>query len=87
MVYIKLKEMSQYEFASNTNPFDTLTHWNLGFTIITSALDYVCQMREHASTVARFAVSATVFVSMIAYQGINKTQKAYIHFFVLLWQV
>ena len=34
MVYIKLKEMSQYELASNTNPFDILTHWDLGFTII-----------------------------------------------------
>ena len=85
MVYIKFKEMSQYQFASNTKPFDTLTHWNLSFTKRTSALDYVCQTREHASTVAKFVVSATVFVSIIAYQGINKAQKAYLHFFDLLW--
>ena len=48
--------------------FDTLTHWNLGFTTVTSALEYVCQTREYFSTIAKCVVSATVFVSIIAYQ-------------------
>ena len=67
MVYIKFVERSLYPFASNTKPLDTLTLWNLGFTIVTSAL-YVCQTIEKSSTIAKFVVSATVFVSIIAYQ-------------------
>ena len=68
MVYIKFKEMSLYQSASNTKPLDTLTHWNLGFTIVTSALEYVCQTREYSSNMAKCVVSTTVFVSIIAYQ-------------------
>ena len=67
-MYIKFKERSLYQFASNTKTIDTLTHWNLGFTIVTSALEYVCQTRENSSTIAKFVVSATVFVSIISYQ-------------------
>ena len=37
---------SFYQFASNTKPLDTLTLWNLGFTIVTLALEYICQTRE-----------------------------------------
>ena len=60
-MYIKSKERILYQFASNTKPLDTLTHWNLGFTSVTSALEYVCQTREYSSTIAKFVVSATVF--------------------------
>ena len=68
MVYIKFKERNLYKFASNTKPLDTLTQWNLGFTIVTSALENVCLTREYSSTMAKFVVSPTVFVSIIAYQ-------------------
>ena len=47
MMYIKFMERSLYKFASNTKPLDTLTLWNLGFTIVTSALECVCQTREN----------------------------------------
>ena len=50
---------SFYQFASNTKPLDTLTLWNLGFTIVTSALEYICQTREKSSTFAKVVVSAT----------------------------
>ena len=60
MVFIKFKEISLSQFASNTKPLDTLTHWNLGFNIVTSALKYVFHMRECSSTFAKFVVSATV---------------------------
>ena len=65
------------EFISIFKQYQALSypHWNLCFTITTSALEYVCQMKEHSSTFAKFVVSATVFVSIKAYQGINKTQK------------
>ena len=70
MVYIMVyfMERSLYQFTGNTKPLDTLTLWNLGFTIVTSSLEYVCQTREKSSTSAKFVVSATVFVSIIAYQ-------------------
>ena len=71
----KFTERSLYQFASNAKPLDTLTHLNLGFIIVTSVLEYVCQTREYPSTIAKFVVSATFFVSIIAYQLINKTQK------------
>ena len=68
MVYIKFKERSLDQFASKIiKPLDTLTHWNLGFTIVTGALEYVCQTRDCSSTIAKFVVSATVFVSIIIY--------------------
>ena len=63
-MYIKFMERSLYQFASNTKPLDTLTLWDLGFTIVTSALKYVCQTRENSSTIAKCVVSATVFVPM-----------------------
>ena len=63
MMYIKFKEMSLYRFASNIKPLDTLTHWNLGLTIVISALEYVCQTREYSSTIAKFVVSATFFIN------------------------
>ena len=75
MVYIKFNERSSYQFESNTKPLETLNYWNLGFTTVTSALEYVCQTRECSSTIAKFVVSATVFVSIINYQSINKAQK------------
>ena len=56
MLYIKFMERSLYQFASNTKPLDTLARWNLGFTIVTSALEYVCQTREKSSTIAKFVV-------------------------------
>ena len=62
---IKFKERSLYLVASNTKPLDTLTHWKLGFIILTSALEYVCQTRECSSTIAKFVVSAKVFVSIL----------------------
>ena len=68
MVYIKFMEMSLYQLASNTKPLDTLTLWNLGFTIVTSALKFVCQTREKSSTIAKCVVSAVGFASTIAYQ-------------------
>ena len=68
MVYIKFVERSLYQYASNTKPLDTLTLWNLAFTIVTSALEYVCQTIDKSSTIAKFVLSATVFVSIIAYQ-------------------
>ena len=68
MVYIKFKERSLYQSASNTKPLDNLTHWNLDFTIVTSALEYVCQTREYSSNMAKLVVSTTVFVSIIDYQ-------------------
>ena len=61
MVYIKFVERSIYQFASNTKPLDTLTLWNLGFTIVTSAL-YVCQTIEKSSTIAKYVVSAFYLV-------------------------
>ena len=51
MVYIKFMERSLYQFTGNTKPLDTLTLWNLGFTIVTSALEYVCQTRENLQLV------------------------------------
>ena len=67
-MYIKFKEMSLDQFASNTKLLDTLTHWNLVFTIVTSALEYISQTRDCSSTIEKFVVSATVFVSIITYQ-------------------
>ena len=67
-MYIKFLERGLYQFASNAKSEDTLTHWNLGFTMVTLALEYVCQTREYSSTISNFVVSATVFVSIIAYQ-------------------
>ena len=67
-MHIKFLERSLYHFASNTKPLDTLTLLNLVFTIVISALEYVCQTRENSSTIAKFVVSATVVVSLIAYQ-------------------
>ena len=64
MVYIKFTERSLYQFASNTKPLDTLILWNLGFTIATSALEYVCQTRVNCSTIAKCVMSATVFVEL-----------------------
>ena len=58
MVYIKFMERILYQFASKTKPLDTLTLCNLGFTIITSALEYVCQTRENSLTIAKCVVSA-----------------------------
>ena len=52
MVYINFKAKSLYQFASNIKPLDTLTLWKLGFTIVTSALEYVCQTREKCSSIA-----------------------------------
>ena len=68
MVYIEFKERSLNRSAGNTKQLDTLTHWNLGFTIVTSALEYICQTREYSSNMAKFVVSATFFVLIIAYQ-------------------
>ena len=45
MVYIKFKERSLYQSASNTKPLDILTHCNLGFTIVTSALECLSNER------------------------------------------
>ena len=67
-MYIKLKERSFCQLASNTKPLDTLTNWNLGFTTATSVLKYAFDMRECSSIFAKFVVSATVFVSIISYQ-------------------
>ena len=77
-MYIKSGERSLDQFASNTKPLDTLTHWNHGFTIVASALEYVCQTRDCSSTIRKFVVSATVFVSVITYQLSNKSQKMHI---------
>ena len=57
------------EFISICKQYKALRYpdsLELGFTIVTSALKYVCQTREKSST--KFVVLATVFVSIIAYQ-------------------
>ena len=61
-MYINFKEMSLYQFASNTKRLQTLTHWNLAFTIVTLALKYVCHIGECSSNIEKCVVSATLFL-------------------------
>ena len=69
MVYTKFMERSLYQFANNTKPLNALPFCDdLGFTIVTSAPEYVCQTRGKSSTIAKLVVPATFYVSIIAYQ-------------------
>ena len=84
MVYIKFKERSLSQFASNTKPLDTLTHWNLGFTIVTSALKKFSYEKMFFNFCKICSVRNGFCINNKLPMNKQNTKKAYFHFFVLL---
>ena len=76
MVYINFKKRGLHLFASNTKHLHILTHWNLGFTIVTLALKYDCHMGQCSSNIAKIVLSATLFVQQSMY---NQSTKRHIY--------